>query len=209
MATRSRVLIACTGSVAAVKIPLLIKQLQQTDPTFEIQLVVTKNSLFFFDTNAVHVNIYQDEDEWKWNNIGDPILHIELRRWADIMVICPLDANTLAKIANGLCDNLLTCIVRAWDQKKPLLFAPAMNTLMWEHVITKKQIETLTGFGYIEIPCVAKKLACADVGMGAMASVETIVEKIVEYIAVLQHGHNEGAETKTEVKESLETELQS
>ncbi|CAI9734112.1 phosphopantothenoylcysteine decarboxylase isoform X2 [Octopus vulgaris] len=132
MATRSRVLIACTGSVAAVKIPLLIKQLQQTDPT--------------------------------WNNIGDPILHIELRRWADIMVICPLDANTLAKIANGLCDNLLTCIVRAWDQKKPLLFAPAMNTLMWEHVITKKQIETLTGFGYIEIPCVAKKLACADVG---------------------------------------------
>ncbi|CAI9734113.1 phosphopantothenoylcysteine decarboxylase isoform X1 [Octopus vulgaris] len=176
---------------------------------FEIQLVVTKNSLFFFDTNAVHVNIYQDEDEWKWNNIGDPILHIELRRWADIMVICPLDANTLAKIANGLCDNLLTCIVRAWDQKKPLLFAPAMNTLMWEHVITKKQIETLTGFGYIEIPCVAKKLACADVGMGAMASVETIVEKIVEYIAVLQHGHNEGAETKTEVKESLETELQS
>ncbi|GAB1605130.1 phosphopantothenoylcysteine decarboxylase-like isoform X1 [Argonauta hians] len=183
MSANTRVLIACTGSVAAVKVPLIIQQLHQTEPSFEIQLVVTDHSLHFFDVNSVSVKIHKDEDEWKWQKIGDAILHIELRRWADILIICPLDANTLAKIANGLCDNLLTCIVRAWDPKKPLLFAPAMNTLMWEHVLTQRHINTLKDFGYTEIPCVAKKLACADVGMGAMASVETIVQKIVQHTA--------------------------
>ncbi|TKY65578.1 Phosphopantothenoylcysteine decarboxylase [Spatholobus suberectus] len=58
--------------------------------------------------------VYCDKHEWQiWNGIGDPVLHIELCRWADIMVIAPLSANTLGKIAGGLCDNLLTCIVRA------------------------------------------------------------------------------------------------
>jgi len=63
-----------------------------------------------------------DEDDWRsWKTVGDDVLHIELRRWADIMVIAPLSANTLAKVANGMCDNLLTCVVRAWDWQKPLL----------------------------------------------------------------------------------------
>jgi phosphopantothenoylcysteine decarboxylase len=53
--------------------------------------------------------------------VGDEVLHIELRRWADLMVVAPLSANTLAKLANGLCDNLLTCIVRAWQFPRPLL----------------------------------------------------------------------------------------
>uniref|UniRef100_A0A0B6ZDI2 Flavoprotein domain-containing protein n=1 Tax=Arion vulgaris TaxID=1028688 RepID=A0A0B6ZDI2_9EUPU len=67
-----------------------------------------------------------DTDEWEaWSSIQDPVLHIELRKWADIMLIAPLDANTLAKIATGLCDNLLTCVARAWDPQRALLFAPA------------------------------------------------------------------------------------
>ena len=53
--------------------------------------------------------------------MGDPVLHIELRRWADVLLLAPLSANTLAKAASGLCDNLLTCVVRAWDFDKPLL----------------------------------------------------------------------------------------
>lgn len=61
-------------------------------------------------------------DEWRqWGSVGDPVLHMELRRWADTLVVAPLSANTLAKAAGGLCDNLLTCVVRAWDWQRPLL----------------------------------------------------------------------------------------
>lgn len=63
--------------------------------------------------------------------MGDPVLHIELRRWADVLVLAPLSANTMAKVAHGLCDNLLTSVVRAWDYAKPMIVAPAMNTYMW------------------------------------------------------------------------------
>lgn len=57
-----------------------------------------------------------------------------------------------------------TCIVRAWDTSRPLLFCPAMNTAMWQHPITAKQVATLQGFGYVEIPCIYKKLVCGDEG---------------------------------------------
>lgn len=59
---------------------------------------------------------------------------------------------------------LQTCVIRAWDLRKPLLFCPAMNTAMWEHPITAQQVEQLKGFGYTEIPCVVKKLVCGDEG---------------------------------------------
>ena len=67
---------------------------------------------------------------------GDDVLHIELRRWADLLLIAPLDANTLGKLAAGLADNCLTCVWRAWDPDRPVVLAPAMNTLMWRHPLT-------------------------------------------------------------------------
>src|SRR5262245_20486764 len=70
----------------------------------------------------------------------DPVLHIELRRWADLLVIAPLDANTLAKLAYGLSDNLLTCLYRAWDRRRPIVLAPAMNTFMWENPLTDRHL---------------------------------------------------------------------
>lgn len=106
------------------------------------------------------------------------MLHIDIGKWANIMVIAPLSANSLAKIATGLCDNLLTCIVRAWDLEKPLLFCPAMNTRMFEHPITSEQIAKLTAWGYNEIPAITKTLMCGDTGNGAMAEVDTIVLNI-------------------------------
>ena len=63
-----------------------------------------------------------DEDDWReWRGKGDPIMHIELRKWADVLIIAPMSANSLAKASQGLCDNLLTCILRAWDFSKPCL----------------------------------------------------------------------------------------
>ncbi|KAM6119455.1 phosphopantothenoylcysteine decarboxylase isoform 1-T2 [Pterocles gutturalis] len=173
-----RVLVGVTGSVAALKLPLLITELLKI-PGLEVKVVTTERAKHFYNAQEIPVILYSDEDEWQlWKGRSDPVLHIELRRWADLMVVAPLDANTLAKLANGICDNLLTCVIRAWDLSKPLLFCPAMNTAMWEHPITARQVEQLKAFGYTEIPCVVKKLVCGDEGRGAMAEVWTIVESV-------------------------------
>lgn len=96
------------------------------------------------------------------------------------MLIAPLDANTLAKVANGLADNLLTCTVRAWDLLKPLIFAPAMNTVMFQHPITEKQIKILENdFRFKQIAPISKVLVCGDTGLGAMAEPVTIAERVL------------------------------
>jgi len=160
--------------------------------------------------------IFVDEEEWvqPWKR-GNSILHIELRRWAHILVIAPLSANTLAKITGGFSDNLLTSIVRAWDttgelevsgvaevskpagqmKKKRIIVAAAMNTAMWRHPITKRQIKVLEEEwgvgdessdvngehtkGWFEVLTPQEKeLACGDVGDGAMKDWKIIVEVI-------------------------------
>ncbi|XP_055518870.1 phosphopantothenoylcysteine decarboxylase isoform X3 [Leucoraja erinacea] len=78
-----------------------------------------------------------------------------------------------------------TCVVRAWDLKRPLLFCPAMNTVMWEHPITAVHIHTLKSFGYIEVPCIVKKLVCGDEGKGGMAEVSTIIETVKDCLEQL------------------------
>ncbi|XP_047991927.1 phosphopantothenoylcysteine decarboxylase [Leguminivora glycinivorella] len=181
-----KVLVAATGSVAALKIPILVKTLLELNKNesryqFEIRLIVTEHAKHFFSTSELPsgVVIFDDNSEWQaWKQRGDPVLHIELGKWADMMVIAPLDANTLAKMAQGICDNLLTCTTRAWDMSKPLLFCPAMNTRMWEHPITSKQVQVLTDWGHKEIHPISKTLICGDTGIGAMAEVPTIVEEI-------------------------------
>lgn len=180
-----RVLVGVTGSVAALKLPLLVSGLLEV-PGLEVAVVTTERAKHFYSPRDIAVTLYSDADEWEmWKQRSDPVLHIELRRWADLMLVAPLDANTLGKVASGLCDNLLTCVIRAWDRSKPLLFCPAMNTAMWEHPITAQQVDQLKAFGYIEIPCVAKKLVCGDQGLGAMAEVETIVDKVREILSQL------------------------
>lgn len=82
-----------------------------------------------------------------------------------------------------MCDNLLTCVARAWDPKKPLLYCPAMNTKMWEHPVTSKQIEILNCWGFKIVPCIEKTLICGDTGLGAMAEVTTIVKHITDSIS--------------------------
>jgi phosphopantothenoylcysteine decarboxylase len=129
------------------------------------------------------VTVYADEHEWQmWKQRGDPVLHIDLVKWADIFVLAPLDANTLGKISSGMCDNLLTCVARAWDMDKPLVFCPAMNTKMFNHPLTRKQIAELRDFGYFEVKPVSKTLMCGDVGLGAMAEYQTIVDVTLSHL---------------------------
>ncbi|XP_067056441.1 phosphopantothenoylcysteine decarboxylase-like isoform X2 [Acropora muricata] len=177
------ILIGVTGSVASVKLSRLVEELLLLQPKPNIQVIATDHSTHFFDEEKIPVKVYRDRDEWEtWSSMKDPILHIELRRWADLMVIAPLDANTMAKISCGLCDNLLTCTIRAWDVKKPLLFCPAMNTFMWEHPITSVQVKQLIHMGYTHIPPIKKTLACGDKGVGAMAEVPIIVSHVKNHL---------------------------
>lgn len=209
---------ACTGSVATIKVPLIIDKLFQLFGTskISIQLVVTKCASHFLRGCKIHndVKIWRDEDEWanftdyfststtvcttdptasdslgvinkKPKNPYDKlILHNELRRWADIMLIAPLSANSLAKIANGLADNLLTNIVRSWSPstsqqiKKPIIVAPAMNTFMYTHPLTAKQLNMIQSpeFGIEVLKPVEKVLVCGDIGMGGMREWADIVD---------------------------------
>ncbi|KAL4658711.1 phosphopantothenoylcysteine decarboxylase isoform X2 [Arapaima gigas] len=180
--SRFRVLVGVTGSVAALKLPELVSRLLEL-PGVEVRVVTTAHAMHFYRPEEVSARVYSDKNEWEmWKQRSDPVLHVELRRWADMLLIAPLDANTLAKIASGICDNLLTCVVRAWDMNRPLMFCPAMNTAMWQHPITARQIAMLKEFGYIEVPCIVKKLVCGDEGKGAMAEVSTIVDLVKEHL---------------------------
>ncbi|EOA31448.1 hypothetical protein CARUB_v10014631mg [Capsella rubella] len=175
---KPRVLLAASGSVAAIKFGNLCHCFTEWA---EVRAVVSKSSLHFLDKLSLpqEVTLYTDEDEWSsWSKIGDPVLHIELRRWADVLVIAPLSANTLGKIAGGLCDNLLTCIIRAWDYSKPLFVAPAMNTFMWNNPFTERHLLSLDELGITLIPPIKKRLACGDYGNGAMAEPSLIYSTV-------------------------------
>jgi phosphopantothenoylcysteine decarboxylase len=117
---------------------------------------------------------------------GDPILHIELRRWADVVLVAPCSANTLAKIAGGICDNLAvspnfpiergicfeqlnqTSLLRALEPSTPTYLFPAMNTHMYNHPLTARHLEVVTDvIGYTIVGPIGKGLACGDVGVYA------------------------------------------
>lgn len=182
------ILLGVTGSVAAIKVYELVKSLAQFAT---VQIVTTKQGEYFLtsqlsDLQTLNVKVYRDHDEWPEFSgpyeVGQPILHIELRRWADLLLVSPLDANTLAKMAYGFCDNLLTSTIRAWDWTKPIVVCPAMNTFMWDNDPTREQIDVLRDRGVHIINPIAKKLACNDVGMGAMETVSNIANIIQELI---------------------------
>jgi len=214
----ANVLLGVTGSVAAIRTPELFTALRKAG--HKVKVVATQASLYFFDPAAIDPLdatrparnpsvVVLDEDEWPGRGKGkryvrdDPVLHIELRRWAELFLIAPLDANTLAKLAGGLADNCLTCVWRAWDTSKPVILAPAMNTLMWDHPLTRRHLKQLAidagGAGpdgldldaliqWINANCPtlrvvspqSKRLACGDVGMGALAALEEIVTAVGE-----------------------------
>lgn len=132
----------------------------------------------------VNKKAYGDHDEFRYAKDlygyadGNPIYHIKLRDMADGLLIAPCSANTMAKMANGICDNLLTSIFRAWDFKKPVYIAPAMNTQMWLHPVTQEHVKKLSAWGVKVIYPTVKKLACGDFGIGGMAHISTIANII-------------------------------
>ncbi|KPI90375.1 hypothetical protein ABL78_0451 [Leptomonas seymouri] len=167
-------LLLVTGSVAAIKTGLLLDQL--STERCNIRIAATKAASHFLrraqpsQTGIPFQSIITDEQEWaEWQALNDAVVHIELRRWADLVVIAPLNANTLAKVATGICDNLVSSVMRAWEIRvKPVIVCPAMNTAMWTHPLTSihlSQLEIL----YKELPCMVaapNETATASTGKG-------------------------------------------
>jgi phosphopantothenoylcysteine synthetase/decarboxylase len=121
-----------------------------------------------------------------YNLKEDPILHVELARWCDIMVIAPLTLNTLGKMANGICDNLLMSVYFALPKTTHVVVAPAMDTNMWENAVTQQNIVKLqqmscshVGHDFSIVGPVEGKLAGGEIGTGAMARLDDIVSRII------------------------------
>lgn len=191
---KTHLLLAATGSVATIKLPLIISSLGK-HPNISIRVILTKSAAKFLAGQSPEQptvaslaslpnvdSIHHDEDEWvvPWTREAS-ILHIELRRWAHLLAITPMSANVLAKMTGGLCDDLLTTVVRAWDtSREPTIFvAPAMNSMMWTHPLTAKQLAILKEWWWVEVlPPQSKTLACGDTGQGGMCDWRKVVGMI-------------------------------
>lgn len=186
------ILLAVTGSVATIKISQIIGKLRETyREKAEIQLIVTKAAQHFMKGLKIpsDVKVLYDTDEWtSRRGRAESMLHVKLRRWADILLIAPLSANTLAKIVNGICNNLLTSVIRSWNPATPILVAPAMNTLMYTNPMTKKHLQIIKDeYKWIEVlKPVEKVLVCGDMGMGGMREWTDVVHALVSRLGGIE-----------------------
>ncbi|HHH52247.1 MAG TPA: bifunctional phosphopantothenoylcysteine decarboxylase/phosphopantothenate--cysteine ligase CoaBC, partial [Bacteroidetes bacterium] len=141
---KNKILIKITGSIAAYKSAYLISKLVQNG--FEVNVVVTNDALNFIGEatiegltgNEVYTDLYES---------GKMMSHINLMKWADLIIVVPATANTINKFANGIGDNLITSLFLAFDFSKPYLIAPAMNTNMLLHPSTQKSFSKLNNWG--------------------------------------------------------------
>ncbi|RXK13586.1 bifunctional phosphopantothenoylcysteine decarboxylase/phosphopantothenate--cysteine ligase CoaBC [Halarcobacter mediterraneus] len=169
------ILLCITGSIAVYKALELTRLYVKSGANVKVlmteasQRFVTKLSF-----EAISQNKVLDESSESWEKNQD-YNHIDIGKWADILVIAPCSANTINKLANGIADNLLTQTVLAFKGKK--IIAPAANTNMIENQITIKSLENLKTLGFELINSQVKELACKDVGNGALAEPETIFYK--------------------------------
>jgi len=172
-----KVLLGITAGIAAYKTASLVRLFIKRGA--EVQVIMTPASKDFItpltlstlSKNPVHSTFYDKEAENElWNN------HVDLGLWADIMVIAPATANTLSKMTNGVCDNLL--LATYLSSKCPVYFAPAMDLDMYIHPSTKNNLDQLQHFGNVMIPATSGELASGLVGEGRLAEPEDILSFI-------------------------------
>lgn len=169
------ILIGVCGGIAAYKICDLVSRLKKSDANIDV--IMTKASINFINpltfqslsSNKVIVDMFEEPSYWE-------IEHISLAKKADMVLIAPATANIIGKIANGIADDMLTTTVMA--TKAPIVFAPAMNNIMYENSILQENILRLKNKGYIFIDPIEGRLACGDVGKGKMAEPE-FIEKFI------------------------------
>ena len=176
-----KVLLAISAGIAAYKTASLVRLFIRSGAAVKVVMTpaskdfITPLTLSTLSKNPVASTFFDKEDENElWNN------HVDLGLWADLMLVAPATANTLSKMANGTCDNLV--LATYLSAKCPVFFAPAMDLDMYQHPSTKTSIEKLQGFGNLLIPAASGELASGLVGEGRMAEPEDIVSFIEKEI---------------------------
>ena len=171
------VVIGVTGGIAVYKALDVISALRKKD--IEVHVIMTESASKFvspltfqsISQNMVVTDMFAEPKAWE-------IQHISLAQKADLMLIAPATANIIGKVANGISDDMLSTTIMAAAKAK-VIFAPAMNTNMYQNKIVQNNIEKLKEFGYGFIEPASGRLACGDVGVGKLADVNTIVERVL------------------------------
>ena len=176
--SKKRIVVGVSGGIAAYKACDLVSKLSKKD--YEVKVILTKHAEKFvtkltFEAlchNYVETDLFDESNE-------DPIAHITLAKWADLMIIVPATANIIAKVTHGISDDLLSTTFLACNKHK--MICPAMNTQMYENPITQKNIQACKDLGYQILDPVVGHLACNDTGRGKMMEPADIVEAIDNY----------------------------
>lgn len=178
----ANILLAVTGSISAYKTADLTSQLTKLGHQVKILMTpaatafITPLTLQVLSKQAVLVEVMTEDDPKQ-------IQHIDLGKEADLFLVAPASANTIAKLAIGLADNMVTSTALALPQGTKKILAPAMNTKMLEHPATQRNLKLLQDYGYQIIQPRHATLACGDQGSGALASIETILTTIQESLS--------------------------
>ncbi len=173
------IVLGVTASIAIYKACELLRRLREA--RFAVTVIQTRESeelispvvFASLSGNKVYRGLFETPEAWD-------IEHVSLAARADLILVAPATANIIAKLAGGICDDMLTCTICA--SKAPVLIAPAMNENMYANKITQANIAKLQSLGYRFVGPRKGKLACGDVGMGCLAEVETIVQEVNKII---------------------------
>lgn len=175
MAKEKNIVLGVTASIAVYKACEIVRRLKAE--AFSVTVVMTPEaakliSPIVFQSlsgNKVYCGLFEEPDTWE-------IEHVSLAQKAGLVLIAPATANIIGKIANGICDDLLTCVICA--TKAPVLIAAAMNENMYKNKIVQANIKKLGSLGYKFIEPRTGKLACGKVGIGCLAEVEMILREV-------------------------------
>lgn len=175
---RKKIILAVSGSIAAYKAAFLCRLLIKSGAEVQVIMTpaatqfITALSLSTLSKRSVYTDVIGEDD---WNS------HVELGLWADVLLIAPTTANTLAKLANGICDNIISAVYLS--ARCPVFIAPAMDVDMWHHPSTRKNVNQLLAYGNRLIDVESGELASGLVGEGRMAEPEHIVQQLDQYFS--------------------------
>jgi phosphopantothenoylcysteine decarboxylase / phosphopantothenate---cysteine ligase len=178
--TDRRIIVGVSGGIAAYKTPWLVRRLRETGA--DVQVVVTRGALQFVTETTLQAVSGRPVRGDLWDPAAEAAMgHIELARWADLLLIAPATADLLSRLAHGRADDLLTTLRLA--TRAPVLLAPAMNVAMWEHPATRRNLDRLIADGCMVAEPDSGPMACGEFGPGRMVEPEALAIRAAQLLA--------------------------